>query len=63
MNQARTYDDPGDCIKCGENADDGNILRWIEAARRMADGVSVGSLVTTCWNCGYEWIVTAKDRM
>ena len=59
----RTYDNPGDCIKCGESADDGNILRWTEAARLYRDGTSIGTLNTTCWNCGYEWIVTAKDRL
>ncbi len=55
--EERTYENPGDCIKCGQS---GGNLRWTEAAR-YSDGTPLGTLFATCRNCGYEWPVLAKD--
>jgi len=62
MSDERTYDHPGDCIKCGHTETDmpEAQIRWVSP--EMLIGVS-GFLQAECGRCWYQWRVMAKDEL
>lgn len=52
----RTYENPGDCVKCGYPYAE---IEWVKGMTQKDSG----AMIAYCMHCRYSWKVLAKDEI